>query len=181
MATNRRETRSADVQAPTRSSPRHRPPAGLRWLIGLFGFAAVGFAGALMLSDRAPGFLRTVFGQRARRLWERVDAGGRTDVITTGGRPETDFVVHVAIWVVVTMLVALAMWSWLGLLASAVGVFGSSVLIELAQGRWSSTRHVELRDVAANALGVSAGVVAAAAVYVAWSAVAGTVAALSNR
>lgn len=150
-------------------------------LIGLCGFVAVGFTGALMLSDRAPGFLRVVFGERIRQLWERIDAGGRTDVITAGARPETDFVVHAAIWAVVTILVGLAVWSWFGLLASAVGVFGLSVVIELAQGRWSSTRQVELRDLAANALGVSVGVVAAAFVYAAWSTVAGALAALSNR
>jgi len=145
----------------------------------LAGLVAVAFTGALMLSDRAPSVLRVTFGDRTRRLWERIDAGGRTDLITA--RPETDFVVHVAIWSAVAVLVALAIWTWWGLLATAVGAFGLSVMIELAQGRWSSTRQVELRDVAANALGISAGAAGAALVYLAWSAIAGALAALSRR
>ncbi len=144
------------------------------------GLGAVLFAGALLLSDRAPGVLRTMFGDRARLLWERVDNGGRTDVITGGTRPEADFLVHVAIWAVVACLVGLAIWSWFGLVATTIGVFGLSVVTELAQGVWSSTRGVEAIDVVANAVGVAAGATAAGVVYVLWSGVAGTVAAWRN-
>ncbi len=162
-------------------SPRRRPPIVLRGLIGLIGLAVVLLTGALMLSDRAPRVLRAVFGDRARRLWKRVENAGRTDVITGGTRPDIDFLVHVAIWAVVACLIGLAIWSWFGLLATAIGVFGLSVVTELAQGVWSSTRTVEVIDVMANAVGVAIGVTASAVSYVLWSGVAGTVAAWRNR
>lgn len=135
----------------------------------MVGFGATLFAGALLLSDRAPGVLSSMFGDRVRRLWERVDNGGRTDAITGGVRPEADFVVHVAIWAVVACLVGLAIWSWFGLLATAMGVFGLSVVTEFGQGVWSSTREVEATDVAANAMGVACGVVAAGLMFVLWT------------
>ena len=130
------------------------------------------FAGALLLSDRAPGVLRTMFGDRAQRLWERVDNGGRTDAITGGARPEADFLVHVAIWAVVACLFGLAIWSWFGLVATALGVFGLSAVTEFAQGVWSSTRQVEAIDVVANAVGVAGGVTVAGVMYLLWSGVA---------
>ena len=77
--------------------------------------------------------------------------------------------VHVAVWASITCLVALAMWTWAGLVAAVVGVFGLSVVIELGQGRFSSTRAVESVDVVANGVGVAAGAATAAVVIAGWS------------
>ena len=123
----------------------------------------------LLLSDRAPGLLTAMFGDRVKQVWARIDNGGRTDVVTDVVRPEADFVVHVALWATVACLVGLAVWSWFGLVAAAAGVFSVSVVTEFAQGVWSSTREVELSDVAANAVGVACGTLAAATMYVVWS------------
>ena len=155
-----------------RRSPRRRPPVVLRGLIGLMGLGALLFAGALLLSDRAPGVLKAMFGDRARRLWARIDEGNRTEAVTGGARPEADFLIHVAIWAVVACLIGLAIWSWFGLVATAMGVFGVSVVTEFAQGVWSSTRQVEAIDVVANAVGVAGGVATAGLMYLLWSGVA---------
>lgn len=93
-------------------------------------------------------------------------------MLTGGTPPEADFLVHVAIWAVVACLIGLAVWSWFGLVATAVGVFGLSVVTELAQGVWSSTRAVEAIDVVANAVGVTGGVTVAGVMYLLWSGVA---------
>ena len=125
-----------------------------------------------MISDRAPAVLVDVFGDTVRQLWDRVDASQRARFGADTALPEKDFVIHVAVWGSITGLVALAIWTWVGLVAAAFGVFGLSVAIELAQGRFSSTRSVESIDVVANGVGVAAGVATAAAVLVCWSFVA---------
>lgn len=124
---------------------------------------------ALLLSDRAPDALSAVFGDRARRLWARIDASERVDVPAAEDLPPTDFLVHVAIWAVVATLVGLAIWSWRGLIAAAVVLAGTSGMLELAQGRYADTRAVELHDAIANLLGISLGVAAVGCCYVVWS------------
>lgn len=160
--------------------PVDRPPLALRILIGLVGAAALLSVAALLLSDRAPGALSTMFGDRARRLWERIDASGRVE-IEPSELPPTDTLVHIGLWAVVVALVGLAVWSWRGLVASAVALAAVSGLLELAQGRYSTTRVVEGRDMAANLLGVGAGALVAASCYLLWSAGAAAVRALRTR
>jgi hypothetical protein len=151
---------------------RYRPPIGVRGSIALLALVACAFAAALMLSDRAPGVLVDVFGDTVRQLWERVDASQRARLATDRALPEEDFVVHAVVWASIAGLVALAIWTWVGLVGAIVGVFGLSVVIELAQGRLSSTRSVESVDVVANGVGVAAGAATAAVVMVGWSLVA---------
>ena len=148
---------------------RYRPPIGVRGSIALLALVASAFAAALMLSDRAPGVLVDVFGDTVRQLWERVDASQRARLATDRALPEEDFVVHAVVWASITGLVALAIWTWVGLVGAIVGVFGLSVVIELAQDRLSSTRSVESVDVVANGVGVAAGAATAAVVMVGWS------------
>ena len=155
-----------------RGSPRHRPPVAVRGFIALLALAACAFAAVLMISDRAPGVLVDVFGDTVRQLWDRVDASQRARFATDAALPEKDFVIHVAVWASITGLVALAIWTWAGLVAAVFGVFGLSVVIELGQGRFSSTRSVESIDIVANAVGVAAGATAAAVVIVGWTLVA---------
>ena len=149
--------------------PVDRPPMVSRLFVGLAGFGAIVCTVALLLSDRAPGALRTVFGDRVRDLWARVDATERVGLPSTGELPPTDTLVHVAIWAVVAALVGLAVWSWRRLVVGGVVLVAFSGALELAQGRWSTTRHVELRDFVANVVGIGSGLAAAAVCYLAWT------------
>ncbi len=168
-------TARPDRQRPPRRpgpAPRDRPPLALRALIGLVGVAAALSTVALLLADRAPRLLESVFGDRTRALWDRVDASERVALPAGSDLPPTDFLVHVAIWAVVSALGALAIWSWRGLVLSAALLAIASVGLELAQGRYSRTRAVEFDDAVANLLGIAAGTLAAGACFVAWSLVA---------
>ncbi len=156
-----------------RTSPRDRPPLASRLFVGLIAVGAMLTTVALLLSDRAPGAVETVFGERARRLWARIDASERVDLPSTSELPPTDFFLHVAIWAVVAGLVGLALWTWRGLVVAAVVLAGASALLELAQGRYATTRAVEAGDGAANLIGVGLGLAAAGACFVVWSALAG--------
>jgi hypothetical protein len=153
----------------TNVRPVRRPPVALRALLGLVGLAAVLFNVAIMLSDRAPRFLRRMFGDVVVRLSERIDAQGR---IATEQLPETDAIVHIAVWAAATALVGLTIWTWRGLVLAALTMLAVSAAVEVGQGVYSSTRRVEIDDAIANAAGVALGVAAAALCYVAWSAVA---------
>jgi hypothetical protein len=155
------------------SWPQHRPPLVLRIFVALLGVAAVLFNVMLMLSDRAPGALQRIGGSAVRRLFERIDLGGRgADVLNDPRLPEDDAVVHVAVWAVVALLVGWALWSWIGLAIGAVAVFAGSLVIEALQGSLSTTREVESSDVKANFAGVVIGSATAAACYIAYSALA---------
>jgi hypothetical protein len=163
--------RRHDVSSP-RGLARSCPPIGVRGSIAVLALVACAFAAALMISDRAPGVLVDVFGDTVRQLWDRVDASQQARFATDGSLPEEDFVVHAVVWASITGLVALAIWTWVGLVGAIVGVFGLSVTVELAQGRFSSTRSVETVDVVANGVGVAAGAATAGVVFVGWSLVA---------
>lgn len=154
------------------TSPRDRPPLTLRLLFGLTSIAATLTAVALMLSDRAPGTVEAVFGDRARRLWVRVDASPRVGLPSTSELPSTDVVIHVAVWAVIAGLVGLTLWTWRGLVVSAGVLTVASGLLELAQGRYATTRSVEISDAVANLMGIGVGLAAAGACFLIWSAVA---------
>ncbi len=132
--------------------------------------AAVGVAAviALMLSDRAPSALRQMFGSYAERLSARIDASARLP--TTDQLPESDFLVHVGLWAAVAVLVGWTLWSWRGLAVGVVVVMTTSAFVEVAQGRYSTSRAVETSDLAGNAVGVVIGAVVVAASYLVWSA-----------
>ena len=151
--------------------PLHRPPVWLRAGFALLGVAVLVFNLLLMLSDRAPGALRRVGGDFMRRLFDRIDASDRAaDVLADPRLPESDAIVHVAVWALAVGLVGLAVWTWRGLLVGAGAVLAASLVVEAAQGRWSDTRAVEADDVRANAVGVVVGTIAVAACYVFYSA-----------
>ena len=147
--------------------PQHRAPRGVRLAAGVLAVCAALFVAGLMLSDRAPGVLRATFGDAAQQLWERIDADRRAelrDVIGAGGAPGTDDVVHVVVWAGLVALFALTVWTWRGVVAVSVAVLVASAAVELAQGRWSSTRAVEASDLVANTFGVAVGAVGAVSV-----------------
>lgn len=152
-----------------------RPPLALRVLIGLVALVAAIFNVAILVSDRAPGFLRRVFGDFARRLSDRLDSNARVEVIRDGGLPESDAIVHIGMWAVATLLIALTIWTWRGLLLASIAAFAASVGLELAQGLLTTTRDVESRDMLANAVGVLVGAAAAVVCFGLWSVVSGVV------
>lgn len=153
--------------------PRHRPPLGVRVFAGLLGVGVLALNAAVMLSDRAPSFLRRVFGDFAGRLSDRIDAGGRPAQIATDPRlPEGDSLVHIAVWGLAIVMVGLAVWTWRGLAVGGVVVFVASIVVEVAQGRYTDTRVVELDDIVANGVGIVLGSLVVAACYLIWSAVA---------
>ena len=143
----------------------HRPPIGVRAFVALIGLGAVLSNAALLLSDRAPRVLRTVFGDSVRRITERLDASGRAGSALDARDIGSDSIVHFGLWAVATVIVGLAVWSWFGLASTVVVIAATSLFLEVAQGRYSSTRRVEASDAAFNLLGVMAGATAAAAVY----------------
>ncbi|HEV2760865.1 MAG TPA: hypothetical protein VGV86_14995 [Acidimicrobiales bacterium] len=151
--------------------PGGRPFRGWRVVPMLLSVAALAVNAAILLSDRAPGLLR--------RLSARIDAGvsraaGATGVDVPGTRvraARSDFDVHVLIWGVAALLVGLAMWSWFSLAVGNGTLFGSSVVVELAQRSYSNSRTVQFDDVVANAVGVVAGTCAVAAFALVWKAV----------
>lgn len=155
------------------TGPTDRPPAVLRAFAALLGVAALMFNAALMLSDRAPSVMRRLGGDFIRRLSARIDAGGRaSDVLTDPRLPESDTIVHVAVWALAVTLVGFAVWRWIGLLVGAAVLFGMSILVEVAQGRLTDSRAVEASDVRGNLAGVALGTVAVAFCYVLYSTVA---------
>jgi hypothetical protein len=119
------------------------------------------FTAALLLSDRAPGLMRRVLGSSAERLWARIDAAGAPTALGEEARTRPDFVVHLVIWAVVTVLVALTVWTVWGVVWAMVGTLAASVTLELLQGRWTHSRAVEAVDLVANTTGVLIGGVAA--------------------
>jgi hypothetical protein len=146
--------------------PYRRPAIGIRALCGLLSLAVVLFNVNLMLSDRAPGFLRRVFGDAIDRLSDRIDAGAR---IPAEQLPGSDAIVHIAVWAAAMALVGLTVWTWRGLAVAALAMLTISAFVEIAQGVYSSTRAVERSDAIANAIGVAFGTLLAAMAYVLWS------------
>lgn len=153
------------------SGPVHRPPLPVRALIAVVGVGALTFNALLMLADRAPRLMQRVGGAAIRRLFERIDADGRAaDLLHDPRLPDSDTIVHVAVWAVAVVLIGGAVWSWIGLLVGAAAVLACSLVIEALQGRWSQSRSVEASDAAANLVGVLAGTVVVAACYGIYSA-----------
>lgn len=145
---------------------RRSSPVVLRVLSGLAALAGLAFVALLMLSDRAPGVLTRVFGERARNLWLRIDATSVGEAV--GDPPPADTAVHILVWAVVAFLAGVAVWSWWGLVGVALVSGAIGIGFELAQARWTSTRIDDRDDVVANLLGITTGVVAAALVIAAW-------------
>ena len=112
------DRRHPPVTAPARVE--HRAPLALRIFIGLIGVGALLFNVVLMISDRAPGITRRLFGGFAQRLADRLDA---SPTIEAGDLPGNDAIVHIGVWAVATTLVALTLWRWSTLIPVAVAVF----------------------------------------------------------
>ena len=149
-----------------------RAPRWLRAFLAVGALAAGSFSVALLLSDRAPGVVRSVLGPRIERLWNRVDLAGPSAELAGEAASQPDLVLHLVIWAVVSVLAVLAVWSWRATPLVAVVVAVGSLVIELGQDVWSDTRAVERSDMAANLLGTGIGVAVAVVVMGLWSAIA---------
>jgi hypothetical protein len=145
---------------------RHRPSLGVRSAIAVLAFGIVLANATLLLSDRAPRVLRSLFGDPVRRITERLDANGSAGAALGARDIGGDSIVHFGLWAVAMLVVGLAVWSWAGLVLASVTVAATSLILEVAQGRYSSSRAVEAADAAFNLLGVAVGAGVAAAVYV---------------
>lgn len=156
-----------------RLSPTSRPPVALRAFIGLIGIGAGISAVAVLLSDRAPDLLKTMFGDVVVRVSRRVDAAERADAALGEKVPQTDAIVHIGIWATLAVLVGFALWTWWGLIATVATLAVGSLAVEVAQGRYTDTRAVERSDALANMLGIVAGAAVCTAAYIVWSGVAG--------
>ncbi|MGI9021695.1 MAG: hypothetical protein ACR2HV_00385 [Acidimicrobiales bacterium] len=144
--------------------PGGRPLA--RWRPATAALSAIALAGAaaLLLSDRAPGFLR--------RISVRIDGGASpASKAASRARPQSDFEIHVVVWAAVAVLIGLTMWSNRSVLVSVVAVFVASLVTEVAQDLVTSTRNLQVPDVVANGFGSMAGLglVCGLAILMGWS------------
>jgi VanZ family protein len=131
----------------------------VRVVAGLACVALIGVAAILMLSDRAPGALRS--------LSDRIDQSERpaARLASESPVPQSDVVVHVGVWAMVTATAGIAAWSWRRLAVVVALALAAGMAIELAQGRLTRSRNVELADVSANLAGVALGAVVVAICY----------------
>ena len=166
-------TQIAETPPAPKLRPADRPSLLFRALLGLSAVVAAAFNVAILMSDRAPGFFRRVFGDFAQRVSNRLDANARAEVFREGGLPESDAIVHIGMWGAATLLIALTIWTWRGLLLASIATLTVSSVLEIAQGTFTKSRNVEFSDVMANAVGVAAGATTAATCFVVWSAVSG--------
>jgi hypothetical protein len=139
---------------------KYRAPIGLRAFVAILALGAVLSNVALLLSDRAPAVLRVLFGDFARRLSNRLDSDGQAGNALEARNVGNDSLVHFGLWAVATILIGIAVWSWIGLATSALAISAGSLLTEVAQGHYSSTRAVESTDALFNLLGVGTGTAA---------------------
>lgn len=79
---------------------------------------------------------------------------------------------HIVLWTVVTVLIGLTIWTWRGLVVAAALLAAVGIGLELAQGRFATTRNVEASDALANLIGIGVGATLAGLCYLAWSAAA---------
>ena len=110
----------------------------VRLFVAIIGVAALLFNALLMLSDRAPDALQRVGGDAVRRLFERIDLGGRgADVLNDPRLPESDTIVHITVWAIAAVFVGWALWSWgfggvlanVESLAALAGVFAAAHVV----------------------------------------------------
>ena len=143
--------------------PGGRPFRGWRVVPVLLSLGAFSLNAVILLSDRAPG----LFSRVSRRIDAGVTRAAGATGLDVGGRnvrvPESDFDVHVVIWAVAALLVGLAAWSWMSLLLGSCMVLAASVVLELAQWIYTTSRTVQVSDLLGNVVGVLVGTGAAAA------------------
>ncbi len=121
---------------------------------GVFGAVAI----VLSLSDRAPAFLKRLRSPLSA-LWRRFEVafGIDLDVDQSSIPWRSDEIVHLALWGGGMVLVGLALRHRRQADRIAVGLFASSVVLEVLQAFVTVTRSLSLSDAAANGLGIMLG------------------------
>ena len=137
----------------------------------MIGAAVMAMNAALMLSDRAPTSIRVFLGENARRLSERIDNDVQARAAGEVSLLQGDALVHIAVWSLAATFVGLAIWRWRGLIIGSLGVLVYAIVVELAQGPFSTSRSVEGKDIVFNVVGVASGMLVAAAIFYAYDSV----------
>ena len=156
---------------------KYRAPVAFRAFVAILALGVALSNVTLLLSDRAPRVLRMMFGDFARQLSNRLDSDGQASGALDARNVGNDSVVHFGMWAIATILIGVAVWSWVGLATSGLLVSAGSLLTEVAQGRYSDARTVESEDAMFNLLGVATGTVVVATLYLVYSMVGGLAAA----
>jgi len=118
-----------------------------------------------MFADRAPGLLSALSKDIERSLPDFF----RFTLKPKLPNPEPDLAVHLAVFSTCAVLVGLVCWSWWTFLVGQLLLFGGGVAIEILQPVVSSSRDVQVSDVAANVTGQVIGILLALALIGAWS------------
>ena len=139
-----------------------------RWRGPLAGLTLVGLLVVviLLMSERAPEMVGEVTDRVSDRIVsEAPDTSARARrTLDRTGIEEKDTLAHITMWGTATVLGGLTMWSWRSLLAALVMTVVVSTGLELVQELIAPLRITELRDVAANMVGISLGAAAAIAI-----------------
>lgn len=129
-------------------------------MAAVLGLTAIGVNALLMMSDRAP----RVVGGLVTSVAVRLDPHGRIERVLEQVLPEGEVLVHLLAWWVVAFLVGMTVASRRGLVLAVLLLAWASVVVEFAQGVYTSTRSVESVDLVANLVGVVGGGISAAVV-----------------
>jgi hypothetical protein len=148
--------------APAAASPRGtpfgpggHPTGGVRpYLLALLVLGGV-VSVPLMLSDRAP----DLFDRVTDAIEENVfpDLWWEVKTIVPAG----DVAMHVLFFAGLALVAGLLSWSWRTFVLGQVGVLAAGMALEVMQPVFTSSRNIQLHDVASNVGGQLAGMVAA--------------------
>ena len=149
---------AATASTPVRGTafgPGGRPTGGLRpYLAAVLAVAGL-LAVPIMLSDQAPDFFDRVTDGIENSLpdiwWDDVKP-----LVPAG-----DVVMHLVFFGGLALVVGLLAWSWRSFVLGQVGVLSLGILLELAQPLVTSSRNIEVHDIASNLLGQAVGVAVA--------------------
>jgi hypothetical protein len=157
---------SLDSLTLTPLGPGGRPFARWRPLAALLAVGMLAVAGAVLLSDRAPGVLDSVSDRLDAQLEERAPEARRAarDAVEGTRAEESDVLAHIGLWAAATALLGLATWSWPSLSATVILLVAASTGLELVQEELAPTRITERSDLAANLVGIALGLAAVIAV-----------------
>jgi hypothetical protein len=145
--------------------PGGAPREGIRpWVAGVAALLVVALI-PLMFADRAPDLLRAM----SKDIEHALPDFFRFTLKPKLPNPEPDLAVHLAVFSSAAVLVGLVCWSWRTFLVGQLLVLGGGVAIEILQPVVSSSREVQMSDIAANVSGQVIGIFLALAAIGAWA------------
>lgn len=136
-----------------------------RFVRPLLFFAFLAAVGVVSLADRAPGMVASAW-QAVRRVGSFAEQTAGLDLIDRGDIPfAMDTIGHLVLWSIAGGLAYLAFGRRTSVGFLIVSLITLSAGVEVGQGLLSSTRHPEIRDLVANSVGVTFGVLSVAALF----------------